>query len=107
MESHSKSVALIASGDLSHRLTPQAPAGFSPRGKEFDEKLISLLKKKDVDAILNMSPELLEEVGECAYRSIIILLGALSNKEWEVEILSYEGPFGVGYLVASFRLPNP
>ena len=33
-------IAIVASGDLSHRLTKDAPAGFSARGKEFDEKTL-------------------------------------------------------------------
>lgn len=99
-----KKIAVIASGDLSHRLTFDAPAGYSPRGKEFDEKLVDLLKKKDADGILNLDPELIEEAGECGLRSIIILLGVLDKIDYKPEILSYEGPFGVGYLVVHFKL---
>lgn len=96
-------IAVIASGDLSHRLTFDAPAGYSPRGKEFDEKLIDLLKKNDVKNILNLDPELIEEAGECGLRSIVILLGILDKIDYKPEILSHEGPFGVGYLVANFK----
>lgn len=97
-------IGIVASGDLSHRLTPDAPAGYTPKGKEFDELLIDLLKKKDVQGILNLDVNLVEEAGECGYRSIIILLGALDGISWQPEILSYEGPFGVGYLAANFKL---
>ncbi len=108
-QSGNKKIAVVASGDLSHCLTTDAPGGFSPRAKEFDEKLIKLLKKKDIKGILNMPPDLVEEAGECGYRSIIILLGILSAEnekggDWYPEILSYECPFGVGYLVANFKL---
>ncbi|HOK35331.1 MAG TPA: AmmeMemoRadiSam system protein B [Candidatus Pacearchaeota archaeon] len=102
-------IGIIASGDLSHRLLPEAPAGYSPRGKEFDQKLIELLEKKDVDGILNTDQDLVEEAGECGYRSIIILLGVLSEigiENLKFEKLSYEGPFGVGYLVADFKISN-
>ena len=95
---------VIASGDLSHRLTPDAPAGYTKRGKEFDNLLIDLLRKKDTKGILNINPALVEEAGECGYRSIIILLGVLNNLDWQAEILSYEGPFGVGYLTTNFKL---
>lgn len=104
IDSQGKKIAIVASGDLSHHLTPEAPAGYSPRGKEFDEKLIELLKKKDTRGILKIDSGLIEEAGECGYRSIIILLGALNDLDWQPEILSYEGPFGVGYLVANFKL---
>ncbi len=104
IESTEKKVALVASGDLSHRLTPDAPAGYSPEGKKFDELLIELLEKNKVDEILNLDSSLVEEAGECGLRSIIILLGALSNSEYKFEKLSYEGPFGVGYLVGKFKI---
>ncbi|MFA7169654.1 MAG: AmmeMemoRadiSam system protein B [Candidatus Paceibacterota bacterium] len=104
IQSTDKKVALIASGDLSHRLTPEAPAGYSPRGKEFDEYLVSNLEKNEVEKILDMDSRLIEDAGECGLRSIIILLGALSNVNYKFEKLSYEGPFGVGYLVGRFNL---
>jgi AmmeMemoRadiSam system protein B len=99
-----KGIAFVASGDLSHRVTPDAPAGYSPRGREFDEILIAALKKNDVEGILNLDPGFVEEAGECGLRSIIILLGALSRSKYNFEVLSYEAPFGVGYLVAQANL---
>lgn len=104
-----KKIGIIASGDLSHCLTPEAPAGYTPRGKEFDEKIIDFLKKNDIKGILNMDEMLIEEAGECGYKSIVILLGALSalkTAKWKMEILSYEAPFGVGYLVANTKFEN-
>jgi hypothetical protein len=36
-----------------------------------------------------------------------MLLGALEGVNWKPKVLSYEGPFGVGYLVADIRIhPN-
>ncbi|MCD6470917.1 AmmeMemoRadiSam system protein B [bacterium] len=99
-----KKIAVIASGDLSHRLTFDAPAGYSPKGKIFDEQLIKFLKNKATNSILKMDPKLIEEAGECGFRSIIILLGILQDLNYQPEILSYEGPFGVGYLVMNFKL---
>ncbi|NLP38066.1 MAG: AmmeMemoRadiSam system protein A, partial [Firmicutes bacterium] len=98
-------VALICSADLSHRLTPDAPYGYTPAGKEFDDKLVALIEKYDVDALLKLDPSLREEAAECGYRSIIIGLGILDGDRVQPEILSYEGPFGVGYLVADLT-PN-
>ncbi len=100
-------VALIASGDLSHRLTPEAPAGYSPQGKKFDAELVDLLKQGDAQAILNLDEEFIQEAGECGLRSFVILLGALRNAHYQFKILSYEGPFGVGYLVAEVCFLNP
>lgn len=99
-----KRVAVVASGDLSHRLTFDAPAGFHPDGKKFDKKLVELLKRNKIKEILNLNQEFIENAGECGLRSITILLGILSKLKYTTEILSYEGPFGVGYLVANFQL---
>lgn len=97
-----KKIALIASGDLSHRLTPFAPAGYSPNGKIFDEKILKLLEKNDIKGILKIDPYLREDAGECGYLSIVILLGTISKiKKAKFKILSYEAPFGVGYLTAN------
>ncbi len=101
-----KRYAIIASGDLSHKLTMKAPAGFSPRAKEFDKKLIQLLKKgghECVSGILNLEPKFIEEAGECGLRSILILLGVIKNMSYDFEVLSYESPFGVGYLVGQIK----
>lgn len=97
-------VAVIASGDLSHRLTKDAPAGYSPKGKKFDKKLIKCLVENKIPEILKISPELTIAAQECGLRSIIILLGILEGINYKPQMLSYEAPFGVGYLVVRFRL---
>lgn len=99
-----KRVAVIASGDMSHVLTKDAPAGFSPKGEEFDKKFIGLLKRKDIRGILNLDHNLIEEAAECGLRSFLILLGIVEEYKYEVDVLSYEWPFGVGYLVANLKL---
>lgn len=103
-ETNSK-VALIASGDLSHCLKAEGPYGFHPDGPKFDKTLIESLKKRDVNTILKLD-EMFPEAGECGLRSFCFILGILEGArlKWEAEILSYEGPFGVGYLVANFKI---
>lgn len=99
-----KRIAVVASGDLSHRLTLSAPAGYSHWAKKFDETLIKKIKEKDIKGIMNLDREFIEEAGECGLRSFIILFGILNSINYKPEILSYEGPFGVGYLVVNFHL---
>lgn len=98
-----RKVAVIASGDLSHRLTPDAPAGYDPQGKEFDLRLVSFIKDMDVLGLINMEEDFCERAGECGLRPITMMLGSLEGTQVESEVLSYEGPFGVGYLVASLK----
>lgn len=98
-----KKVAVIASGDLSHRLISDAPAGYDPKGEEFDREMVRLLGLADVSGFLNLDPDLVERAGECGLRPIIMMLGALDGYAVESDVLSYEGPFGVGYAVATFN----
>lgn len=98
-----KKVVVIASSDLSHRLTHDAPAGYDSLGKVFDEKLVSLLRQFDIEGIAALEPSLIEKAGECGLRSIWIMAGALDGYKVDPQVLSYEGPFGVGYCVARFK----
>lgn len=97
---------LIASGDLSHRLTLDAPAGYSPFGKKFDREFTNLLLLHDVQGILDMDRELIEGAGECGYRSAVVMEGSLDGCDVKGRIMSYEGPFGVGYCAAGFDIIN-
>jgi len=97
-----KKVAIIASADMSHRLTPDAPAGYDERGSVFDVSLVDLVKKMDVSGILNFDARLAEHAGQDALWSIAMMLGAIDKLNVSHEVISYEGPFGVGYMVAGF-----
>ena len=46
---------------------------------------------------------MIEEAGECGLRSLYILLGSMEGNNMSGELLSYEGPFGVGYGVMKFK----
>jgi len=102
IDTYANPVILVASGDLSHRITSDAPAGYSPRGGEFDEKMRKMLKDGDWKDIINLDSNFTEEAGECGLRSIAVALGTLSKQKVKFSELSYECPFGVGYLTGEF-----
>lgn len=91
---------LVASGDLSHRLTPDAPAGYSPEGRVFDAAVLEALTSADAGPLLSLSQETLEAAGECGLRSIMTMLGLTGAVRGAIRVFSYEGPFGVGYCSA-------
>jgi AmmeMemoRadiSam system protein A len=95
--------ALVASGDLSHRLKSDGPYGYDPSGPEFDQSIVKILQR-DAKRIVDLPAELVEDAGECGYRSLRL---ALAAKEGAPEVLSYEGPFGVGYMVADLYHSSP
>ena len=92
-----KKWGLLASGDLSHRLKPGAPAGYSPAGEIFDKAAVEALEKTDPAPLMNLSANSIEEAGECGLRSALAMIGLVSKLGGSIEALSYEGPFGVGY----------
>jgi AmmeMemoRadiSam system protein A len=102
-----KKVALIASGDLSHRLIPDAPGGYSPRGREFDERVVDLIGRGEVRGLMELDYDLVEEAGECGLRPIVMMLGALDGYDFKPEVLAYEAPFGVGYMTAVLTPGKP
>lgn len=93
-------VVYVASGDLSHRLTPDAPAGYNPKGREYDEQLVEKVSRADAKGLVETDLNFLEKAGECGTRSIVMMFGALGGMKLEPDVYSYEGPFGVGYLIA-------
>jgi aromatic ring-opening dioxygenase LigB subunit len=99
-DSTPKRIAVIASGDLSHKLNPNAPAGFSERAKFFDQQILESLGCKNYSVIIGMQESFIEEMAECGLRSIVILMCILQGKDYTFNLLSYEGPFGIGYLTA-------
>ena len=99
-----RKVAFIASGDLSHRLKPNAPAGYYPQAHIFDEKVVDALHSNAPQKIVDIDHDLRRLAGECGYRSMLVAIGATSGLPSQCEVLNYEAPFGVGYLVAQLTL---
>jgi len=97
-----KRVAVIASGDLSHALKTDAPAGYNAAGSEFDEHIRQLLASGNSAGIMQIDPKLADNAAECGLRSLVIMLGILKDLNVRYQELAYEAPFGVGYLTANF-----
>jgi MEMO1 family protein len=93
-------VALIASGDMSHRLTAGAPLGYDPRGREFDCWLVDILKRGAYRDLLQLDPHLEGSAGQDVIAPLLVVLAALRFSAAGGELCSYEAPFGVGYGVA-------
>lgn len=102
-ESLGKRVAVVASGDMSHRLKDEGPYDFHPDGSRFDRTVKDLLSQNDVQGILDIPETLRKNAGECGYCSIVIMLGTLDGYEFKTKVFSYEGPFGVGYLTVGLH----
>ncbi|MDR3175087.1 MAG: AmmeMemoRadiSam system protein A [Desulfovibrio sp.] len=86
--------ALLASGDLSHRLKADGPYGFNPAGPVFDAAVVEALKAGDPSPLSSLGQKTVADAGECGLRPVLCLLRLARAP---VEVFSYEGPFGIGY----------
>ena len=96
----------IASGDLSHKLKEDGPYGFAPEGPVFDSKIGDIFSNGKLDELFKFDPAFAEAAAECGLCSFQIMAGALEEQgsAYSSELLSLEGPFGVGYGVGAFRI---
>lgn len=99
-----KRIAVICSADLSHALITDSPAGFHKEGEEFDKKIQEVLTSGNTSSLLQMDDEFIKNASTCGYKPIVTILGMLQRIDYSAKVLSYESPFGVGYLVVNFVL---
>lgn len=96
-------VALIASSDHGHGHDANGPYGFTPKSKEFDDRVVDLIKRDDLGALLKMDPKLPVDAKADSYWQMLMLHGALAGAKWKGEFLSYEAPTYFGMLCASYQ----
>lgn len=107
-EKTGRRTCVVASGDLSHRVTTESPYGMVREGAMFDKALSDAIERGSLADILSIDPLLREQAAECGYNSFVMLIGALGLREKAVSSLkttlySEEAPFGIGYCVAGFE----
>jgi len=99
-----KRVAIIAAGELSHRLSSASPIGYHASGPIFDHIITEAIQQMSLSQLLSIDKNLRDEAHEQAYEALLILFGVLEKIPLRPEILSYEGPFGVGEMNVHFHL---
>lgn len=97
-------IAIIASGDLSHKLHKDSPAGYSDKAQDFDQNIIKMIEDKNTDDLLHIDKKIIDDVEECGLRSLLILLGIIKEINYQPKKLSYQAPFGIGYLTVNFEI---
>lgn len=99
-----KRAVFVASGDLSHKLNVDGPYGFVPEGPEFDGQITKIMDSGNFLPLLMMAPTLCDTAAECGLGAFRMMAGALDGLSVHPKLLSYEGPFGVGYAVSIFTV---
>lgn len=99
-----RNTVVIASGDLSHRLSAAGPYGYKEEGPEYDRRIMDVMGSGDFGKLLEFPEDFCEKAGECGHRSFTMMAGALDRTGVRAERLSYEGPFGVGYGICAYEI---
>ncbi|MDD5109642.1 MAG: class III extradiol dioxygenase subunit B-like domain-containing protein [Patescibacteria group bacterium] len=94
--------AVVASGDLSNRLTATSENAAAAQGAAFDRQMLEMIRRGDAASIVNFDAELIQAVGSCGYLPIVTLLGVLDRMRYHSDVISYEAPHGVGMLCVGF-----
>jgi MEMO1 family protein len=98
-----RKVAVVASGDLSHKLKEDGPYGLSPDGAVYDQKIMDVMGRAAFSELFDFPESLCTSAAECGHRSFLVMAGCFDGLKVQAEQLSYEGPFGVGYGVCTFK----
>ena len=106
VENLDRDAVFIASGDLSHVLLADGPYGYQPEGPVFDAEIERIFTEGDLEALFAFDADFCDKAAECGLRSFQMMAAAIGNG-WSSELLSHEGPFGVGYAVAQLLPPAP
>jgi aromatic ring-opening dioxygenase LigB subunit len=69
----------------------------------FDETVVTCLREGRIGAVASIEPHLRSLAAEDVVESLAVADGTLGADHSGMRVLSYEAPFGVGYLVAILR----
>jgi aromatic ring-opening dioxygenase LigB subunit len=96
-----KRVAFIASCDHGHAHDANGPYGYSRASKEFDDRVVDLVKRGALAELLTFDPDFVAEAKADSFWQMLMLHGALGDG-WRGEFLSYEAPTYFGMLCAAY-----
>ncbi len=102
IDAYPRRVALIASCDHGHAHDANGPYGFHPAAKQFDERVVEIVKANDLARLLTFDAGFVADAKADSYWQMLMLHGALRRDAWRGELLSYEAPTYFGMLCASY-----
>ncbi|HKW77895.1 MAG TPA: extradiol ring-cleavage dioxygenase [Candidatus Limnocylindria bacterium] len=100
-----KRIAVIASCDHGHGHDAKGPYGFTPKSKEFDDRVVDLVKRNALGELLRFEPAFPTDAKADSFWQMLMLHGAIGDR-WRADFLSYEAPTYFGMLCAAFTPPN-
>lgn len=100
IDASDKRIAILASGDLSHKVTPVSPYGYDDAGVAFDNEIVRIIKENTYEDLFEIDKDICEASSNCALSTLYMLYGAIQKTPMYSQFLCYENPFGIGYATA-------
>jgi aromatic ring-opening dioxygenase LigB subunit len=94
-------VAFVASADHGHGHTADGPYGFAAESKEYDDRVVELIRANRLGELVEWDPEFAHAAKADSFWQLLMLYGALGDG-FDVELLSYEAPTYFGMACASY-----
>jgi aromatic ring-opening dioxygenase LigB subunit len=96
-------VAVIASADQGHAHDPNGPYGYDAASAQFDAWMQDVVRKGDLDELLNADLQVVENGKPDSLWPSLILAGILKENPMQAKLLSYEVNVYFGILCAEFH----
>lgn len=93
-------VMVVISGDMSHALSDSGPYAYHENGERFDHIMREAFNQSSPIELIKLKSEFIEDAAQCGLRSFLMGFGYMDGLTMTSKVVSYEGPFGVGYLCA-------
>jgi len=93
----------VSSGDLSHCTKTTPGRHYHAEGPEFDRMVAEAVRAGSAESLLELDSSFVERAEQCGLYSFLISFGLFAGQSVRGELLSYEDPFGVGYLVGTLH----
>jgi aromatic ring-opening dioxygenase LigB subunit len=107
LKESNKRIALVASADQGHAHDANGPYGFDPASAKYDAWMQDVIRRGNLDELLEVDPVLVEDGKPDSLWPTLILAGALKENPMKAKLLSYEVNVYFGILCAEFRDSSP
>lgn len=93
---------IVGSVELSHCVNTLSPEGQTPEGHAYDSQVVKAVGDGALESIGALDSRLVAGARTCSHAILTMFRGALADRRLRPSHVSYEAPFGVGELTASF-----
>lgn len=98
-----KRIAFVTSADQGHGHDAKGPYGYDPASAKYDAWMQEVIRKGNLDELLNADPQLVEAGKPDSLWPTLVLAGVLKENLMRAKLLSYEVNVYFGIMCAEFE----